>query len=115
MSDIFDVLYRGGVVTQNGVRYTTVTTPPANDNSTKVATTAWVRDITDGLEASVSGGMFPTIRHAIRSNNNVVVPTGGTWWVYYCYDGFRNNSMSGGAFLFNGSVDESTVMCIKIA
>ena len=70
MSNVFEILKRmGGVVEENGVTYVTHPNPPANDDSQKIATTAWVRDITDSLEASVNGGMFPTVSKAVLSGN----------------------------------------------
>ena len=119
MSNVFEVLKRmGGVVEENGVTYVTHPTPPAGDNSQKIATTAWVKDITDRLEASVSGGMFPKIQNAILSGNGVYTPAGGTWWVIYgtsiC------GSFSGGVHIYDlwGDSNKEKVKyfsCIKNA
>ena len=126
MSNVFDVLKRmgGGVVVENGVTYVTHPNPPANDNSQKIATTAWVRDITDGLEESVSGGMFPKIQNAVISGRSARAPSGGTWWCvarpivndYYNV----NKAYSGGAVLVSAdenlpSTTVNNFVCIKIA
>lgn len=103
--------------------YVTHPTPPAGDDSQKIATTAWVRGITDGLEesiddisATVSGGMFPKV----QAPNSSRVPSGGTWW---CYGvkwnsmdgiGYYNYSKAGGSSLGTG-FNLTNVICIKIA
>ena len=124
MSNVFEVLKRmGGVVVEDGVTYVTHPNPPVGDNSQKIATTAWVRDITDGLEASisdvsasVSGGMFPKVQ-ALNSSN---VPSGGTWWCYgvkwNSMDGLScyNYSKAGGSYLGSG-FNVTNALCINIA
>ena len=124
MSNVFEILKRmGGVVVENGVTYVTHPNPPTGDDSQKIATTAWVRDITDGLEesiddvsATVSGGMFPKA----QAPNNANVPSGGTWWCYgvkwNSTDGisYYNYSKAGGSRLGSG-FGITNVICIKIA
>ena len=116
MASIFDVLYRGGVVVQNGVRYTTVATPPNGENSTKVPTTPWVNKLADGqsdqIESATSGGMFPTIQNAVYVDfvSGVCAPSGGTWWVTNL-----NKSFAGGATINKQSTSGGAYTCIKIA
>ena len=104
--------------------YVTHPNPPANDDSQKIATTAWVRDITDSLEksiddvsANVSGGMFPKVQQAIRnySDTTLLAPSGGTWWLYGASgENCINKSVAGGANnVFAGGATK--VVCIKIA
>ena len=96
--------------------YVTHPNPPANDDSQKIATTAWVKDITDSLEASVSGGMFPTVSRAELSGNNIIAPRGGTWWVYH-NNGTKtmyNEAKAGGTSLYGYTSVQSDIMCIKI-
>ena len=123
MSNVFEILKRmGGVVEENGVIYVTHPNPPTNDDSQKIATTAWVKDITDGLKASiddvsatVSGGMFPKV----QAPNNSNVPSGGTWWCYgvnwNSMDGisYYNYSEAGGSRLGSG-FGVTNLICIKI-
>lgn len=95
--------------------YVTHPNPPANDDSQKIATTAWVKNITDELEASVSGGMFPKIQHASLSNRELHAPAGGTWWCYAKLSSTTyNNAYAGGALILEGNIT-SICMCIKIA
>ena len=119
MSNVFEVLKRmGGVVVENGVTYVTHPNPPANDDSQKIATTAWVKDITDALEASVSGGMFPKVSQAVVSGNVTYAPSGGTWWCVANYESsnsvYVNGSISGGGYLRGGNYGKD-YFCIKIA
>lgn len=125
MSNVSEILKRmGGVVVENGVTYVTHPNPPANDDSQKIATTAWVKDITDGLEASVSGGMFPKIQNAVISGKNAYAPSGGTWWCFarQTTNVFNsvNKAYSGGAVLVSTddnlySTAVNNFVCIKIA
>lgn len=110
----------GGVSKENNIRYLTAEKPPTDDNSNKVPTTEWVKEKMDDVEAAVSGGMFPKISAAQVSGRNVLVPSGGTWWVYYndSGGGIMNTSKSGGTSLYNTGVASSiavNIMCIKIA
>ena len=110
------IYYTGGVKLQNGKRYLTAETPAASEDSTVVATTAWVQDKIDAVESAVSGGMFPTIQTAIKSGSNTVVPAGGTWWVLGIESVANNQSFPGGYVLSTyGGLDESLFCCIKIA
>ena len=120
MSNVFEVLKRmGGVVEENGVTCVTHPNPPANDDSQKIATTAWVRDITDGLEESVSGGMFPKIQTAVRNGNYSYAPSGGTWWCFLSTEAGGNyGTYINGAFAGGSRIDDfgaQSIMCIKIA
>ena len=97
--------------------YVTHPTPPAGDDSQKIATTAWVRGITDAL----SGGMYPKIQNATWSSDKIYAPSGGTWWVYAYRsspnDNSANRSYSGGAQIGIGGSDvlKYKYLCIKIA
>lgn len=120
MSNVFEILKRmGGVVEENGVTYVTYPAPPAGDDSQKIATTAWVKDITDALEASVSGGMYPVIRKPSVSGANVYIPSGGTWWAVR--ENYLNGQYSGGSIFYRASDSDSAkdaaniTTCIKIA
>ena len=97
--------------------YVTHPTPPAGDNSQKIATTAWVRGITDGLEASVSGGMFPKISTATPKNNAGKAPSGGTWWCYFSRG--AASDVINGAYAGGQDLPADTmgmyILCIKIA
>ena len=112
----------GGVKLQNGKRSLTAEKPPTDDNSEKVPTTAWVRDITDGLEASVSGGMFPTISNAVRGGyGEIRAPSGGSWWCTQLGDYTLGNGKYAGWSLLqniNSNVNDTVLkgwLCIKIA
>lgn len=116
MSNVFEVLKRmGGVVVENDVTYVTHPNPPDNDDSQKIATTAWVKDITDRLEASVSGGMFPKIQHAVINSGASCAPSGGTWWCYCVMSGATINRAYAGGERVIGYSTNTIVMCIKIA
>ena len=119
MSTAYDLLYRGGVTKENSVRYLTAETPPTDDNSNKVPTTEWVQEKMDDVEAAVSGGMFPKVSTAQVSGRNVLVPSGGTWWVYYNDATLETNAAKpGGTLLYTaGSASDiaASIMCIKIA
>ena len=116
MSNVSEILKRmGGVVEENGVTYVTHPTPPTGDNSQKIATTAWVKNITDGLESSVSGGMFPKVSAAAGGNQAGYAPSGGTWWCYFWGSGdFVNGSYAGGSKLPINTMGK-LILCIKIA
>ena len=115
MSNVSEILKRmgGGVVEENGVTYVTHPNPPANDDSQKIATTAWVRDVTDSLEASVSGGMFPTVA-AAGNRTPGIVPSSGTWWCYFSDDNHNVNGVYAGGATING-IFGGHILCIKIA
>lgn len=120
MSNVFEVLKRMGgvVVEENGVTYVTHPNPPANDDSQKIATTAWVRDITDGLEESVSGGMFPKVQRLAVSGDRGYVPSGGTWWCFSRHqESNTNNSYPGGTLIHYSNISSGIglYVCIKIA
>ena len=123
MSNVFEILKRmGGVVEENGVTYVTHPNPPANDDSQKIATTAWVKGIMDSLEASVSGGMFPTISNAVRGGyGEIRAPSGGSWWCTQLGDYTLGNGKYAGWSLLqniNSNVNDTVLkgwLCIKIA
>ena len=53
MSNVFDMLNKGGgVVVEGDVTYVTSPTPSNSDDSTKVATSEWVRDNALGVTYS---------------------------------------------------------------
>ena len=84
---MFSMFYRGGVigeVTQGGKTYATAPTPPAGDDSTKIATTAFVADKTAAIP---SGNVAVWNRDfAAGKNNNdraiLIAPAGGTWFCW---------------------------------
>lgn len=61
----------GGVKVQNGKRYLTAETPPDNENSTVVPTTAWVDNAMDTAKSICTGVWIG------RGNNTL--PNYGTW------------------------------------
>lgn len=78
------IYYIGGVKVEDGVRYLTAETPPADDNSNKVPTTEWVKE---KLDNAVGGGMNATVKATTASLNmpygRTYAPSGGgTWWCY---------------------------------
>ena len=112
------MFFTGGVVVQNGVRYATVATPPDGDNSAKVPTTAWVRDVVE----AASAGAYPTISKAVQSGKSFRTPQGGTWWVFSVNQNHEiNGSYVGGAEFYNtgsgtpGEGFNQQFVCIKIA
>ena len=139
--NVFDVLSGGviGEVTQNGVTYATAPTPPAGDDSTKVATTAFVAD---NMPSIPSGNVAVWSRDFTNSpsypyNLCIYAPAGGSWFcwgrftVYYQY---ADNSVTaeayggavtGGATVVRGTTTSGNVfdtsrhinnmMAIKIA
>ena len=108
----------GGVKSQNGKRYLTAETPPANEDSTVVPTTAWVQDKIDGVESAVSGGMFPTISQAVDTGYpgfNSYAPSGGTWWCFSSISSHYHNEAFAGGSLIDDGLGGARVLCIKIA
>ena len=106
---------------QNGKRYLTAETPPANEDSTVVPTTAWVQDKIDGVESAVSGEMFPTVKATTYTKDEILregytyAPNGGgTWWCfgigkYTTYKGSTSTSTILD-FTFNTSCASGTLL-----
>ena len=84
MSEVFNFIYRGGVTKENGVRYLTAETPPADDNSTKVPTTEWVKSnipsIPSGNVAIWSRDF--TLNRVEEMSCVLNAPSGGT---FFCF------------------------------
>ena len=85
MANAFDELGNGviGEVTQDGVTYATAPTPPDGDNSTKVATTEFVKGVAPSGNVAVWSMDFTA--NCGRENPYwkvyIYAPTGGTWFV----------------------------------
>ena len=84
MAGLFDLLNTViGKITQNSVTYATAPTPPVGDDSTKVATTAFVVDKTAVIPSgnvAVWGRGF-----TVNKASNLVylyAPAGGTWFCW---------------------------------
>ena len=85
MAGLFDLLNTViGKITQNSVTYATAPTPPVGDDSTKVATTAYVQDavpsIPSGNVAVWSRGF--TVSSAGSYTCRLFAPSGGTWFCW---------------------------------
>ena len=88
--------------------YVTHPNPPAGDDSQKIATTAWVKDITDALEkgiddvsATVSGGMNAVAGRLTRSGSYLVAPSGGG--TYFCMAILSSNTNSDELSFYSGN------------
>lgn len=80
MAGLFDLLNTViGKITQNSVTYATAPTPPSGDDSTKIATTAFVADKTAAIP---SGNVAVWSRDIIQSGNNLLAPPGGSWFCW---------------------------------
>ena len=93
MAGLFDLLNTViGKITQNSVTYATAPTPPDGDDSTKVATTAFVADKTAAIP---SGNVAVWSRSFTNSGNYACAPSGGSW---FCWGNFTlkgNNGTTG--------------------
>lgn len=96
--NVFDVLSGGviGEVTQNGVTYATAPTPPAGDDSTKVATTAFVAD---NMPSIPSGNVAVWSRDFTNSpsypyNLCIYAPAGGSWFCWGTYELLSSNGVA---------------------
>lgn len=85
MAGLFDLLNTViGKITQNSVTYATAPTPPVGDDSTKVATTAFVADKTAAIPSgnvavwSRSFGLGQPSTFVYR----LLAPSGGTWFCW---------------------------------
>lgn len=138
MAGLFDLLNTViGKITQNNVTYATAPTPPDGDNSTKVATTAFVADKTAAIPSGNVAVWSRDFSHTLSNQNmtlNVYAPTGGTWfcWGQYsispyngdtCYINIYGKSVSGGGLVgsnylgsvINPSTANNNMMALKIA
>ena len=134
--------YTGGVigeVTEDGKTYATAPTPPVGDDSTKVATTAYVQDAVPSIP---SGNVATWSRNftcgtAANWSYTLKAPSGGTWfcWGNVSYGRTDSSSMTktwgssgiviaGGGQLdlydnagsdWNPGIKSNNGMCIKIA
>ena len=88
MAGLFDLLNTViGKITQNSVTYATAPTPPSGDDSTKIATTAFVADKTAAIPSGnvAVWSMDFTCGYANNPSKVIVyAPTGGTW---FCVSG----------------------------
>ena len=64
---------------ENNIRYLTAEKPPTDDNSEKVPTTAWVRDVVE----AASAGAYPVVQATTKNGITVYAPSGGGTW--YCF------------------------------
>ena len=138
MAGLFDLLNTViGKITQNNVTYATAPTPPNGDDSTKVATTAFVADKTAAIP---SGNVAVWSRGFTVSSNGtytcrLFAPSGGTWfcWGQINFNGGYSGTdatwqtvgsvVSGGASLestkgdpkFTPKITTNNAMAIKIA
>ena len=102
MSNVFDMLTGGviGEVTQDGKTYATAPTPPDGDDSTKVATTAFVKGATPSIP---SGNIAVWSRgftwYADRGTVYINAPSGGTWFCWGLGKGLgTNHTYSSGVY-----------------
>ena len=139
MAGLFDLLNTViGKITQNSVTYATAPTPPSGDDSTKVATTAFVADKTAAIPSgnvAVWSRDFTT-KWVAQYKYNLYAPTGGTWFCWgtvrygnagidLVYDWSSSGTIaSGGAVLQEGNgnkyntntiIISNNAMAIKIA
>lgn len=99
MAGLFDLLNTViGKITQNSVTYATAPTPPSGDDSTKVATTAFVADKTAAIPSGNVAVWSRAFTHTYTYINNgtwliLYAPTGGTWFCWGNYTLKRDNSV----------------------
>ena len=135
--NVFEQLYGIiGEITEGGKTYATAPTPPAGDDSTKVATTAWVKDKTPSIPSgnvAVWSRDFTLRAPSYGEYERVYAPAGGTWFCWGTYqlwyynnnhgqsDSFYGVIRSGGAqlstYIKNGGnyFSDNSLMAIKIA
>ena len=108
MSNVFDMLTGGviGEVTQDGKTYATAPTPPVGDDSTKVATTAFVADKTAAIPSGNVAVWSRDFTHTHSYTNpgytiTVKAPTGGTW---FCWGSYTVDARDGIAVLTSNGV-----------
>lgn len=102
MAGLFDLLNTViGKITQNSVTYATAPTPPDGDNSTKVATTEFVKGVAPSGNVAVWSRGF-THTFVVDGNGAIYAPSGGTW---FCWGTYIINHYTGSIkFNSNGTV-----------
>ena len=87
MANAFNILNIPiGDVAQGGKTYATAPTPPAGDDSTKIATTAWVKDATPSIPSgnvAVWSRDFTLYQDSDKYISYVLcAPSGGSWFCF---------------------------------
>lgn len=101
-----------GEVTQEGKTYATAPIPPAGDDSTKVATTAWVKDVTPSIPSgnvAVWSRDFSVTQD--RATTYLRAPSGGTWFCWgtvdYAHPSYKIRWTSNGVVVSGNEILES--------